>query len=124
MAFFKFYNFCGGYCHQCHRGYHMIMYIGIAALLGILFWSWKNPRAAGSVVWALITTMALGAALLVSFPTHLSQLALWLTVFVPVIWVGFSFWCYFDNISWRPLSGMVLITMISAIVLIISDPII
>jgi len=93
-------------------------------LTAIGFWTWKSPRVTGVMIWSLIATTICLAALMIILPFDLKQFALWLTIIVPVVWVGLQFWCYWDNHAWRPTIFMIFLSLISLIIIFSSDPII
>ncbi|MEM9054111.1 MAG: hypothetical protein AAGB16_02190, partial [Pseudomonadota bacterium] len=62
--------------------------IGILlAVIGLLaFGTYKAPRLMSVLVWALIATTFLTAALLLALPGPFSEKALFMTVAVPLVW--------------------------------------
>ena len=95
----------------------------LAFVVGLGVATWKAPRLTGVTWWALLATILCAAALLLSLPFDFGQLALWLTLAVPVIWVAFMFLCYWDASRWRiPVSLIVLSAVSAAIILLVPPP--
>ncbi|MEM9599893.1 MAG: hypothetical protein AAF926_02610 [Pseudomonadota bacterium] len=60
--------------------------------------------------------------LLMHLPGSFSEKALWLTLAVPLIWCGFQFWCYWDEKAWRVTAGLIVITILGAVITFTTDP--
>lgn len=91
------------------------------ALAGATF---KAPRLTSIVIWALTATVFSTAVLLLYVPGPFAERALWITIFVPVIWVALQFWTYWDRVFWRPAAILVLVTIICGGIIFFSDPVI
>jgi len=98
--------------------------IVIIALIGIGIATWKAPRLTSIIWWALVATIFSSAALLLVAPGIFSEKALWIALSVPLIWVGFQFWCYWDSQKWRVASGLITISIISGVIVFLTEPVI
>ena len=67
----------------------------IVAFIGVS--TWKAPRLTSIIFWSLIAAILFGAVLLLTLPFEFRPLALWLSLAVPLIWLSFQFWCYWDK---------------------------
>ncbi|MEM1193784.1 MAG: hypothetical protein AAGH42_10380 [Pseudomonadota bacterium] len=93
----------------------------ITVLLGVS--TWRAPRLTSVIVWALIATIFFTAALLIKLPGDFANTALWMTLAVPLIWVGFQFICYWDKKGWRAAASLITVSVISAAIVFTSAPI-
>ena len=83
-------------------------------IIGLLAVStWKAPRLTSILVWALIAATLFGAVLLLTLPFEFRSLALWLSLAVPLIWVAFQFFCYWDKKGWRVATTLIAISLVS-----------
>lgn len=97
----------------------------IAALvfaIGISLATWKAPRLTSVIFWALIAAIFLTSFLLMHLPGPFSEKALWLTLGVPIIWVGLQFWTYWDGKPWRVTGGLIAISIICAVIVFTTVP--
>ena len=85
--------------------------IGAGALVGLLWSSWRKPRLTASIVWATTATIFGTAALTLLLPSNLKPTLLWMSIATPLIWVGFLFWCHWDERPYRPVVGTIAITL-------------
>ncbi|MEL6243807.1 MAG: hypothetical protein AAFQ21_00575 [Pseudomonadota bacterium] len=92
----------------------------VLALIG--FFTWKAPRLTSVILWALIASMLFSAALLLTLPVEFKSLALWMALAVPIIWVAFQFWCYWDKRGWRVTAGLITISILSGAVVFTTPP--
>ncbi|MEM9667309.1 MAG: hypothetical protein AAF950_00160 [Pseudomonadota bacterium] len=102
----------------------LILCVVGALILLIGFFTWKAPRLTSVIWWSLVTTIFVTAALLLALPGPFSEKALWITIFVPLIWVLFQFWCYWDGNKWRVAGGLIATSAISAIIVFSIDPLV
>ncbi|MCA8900408.1 MAG: hypothetical protein KDA53_04090 [Hyphomonas sp.] len=100
----------------------VVIAVLLAFLVGLALATWKAPRLTGILWWSLLATILSTAALLLSLPFDFGQLALWLTLAVPLIWMAFMFLCYWDRSKWRVPISLVLISVASAIAIAIVPP--
>ncbi len=100
----------------------VLLVIVCLALVCLAAATWKAPRLSSAIVWALTATIFSSAALLVHAPGPFAQKALWITLAVPVIWVGFQFWTYWDGKPWRPAAGLIAITCLCGGIVFLSEP--
>lgn len=98
----------------------LVMIGGVIVALGLA--TWRAPRLTSIIVWSLTATIMLGAALILLVPAPLGELALWLALLTPLIWVGFQFWCYWDARKWRVALGLIAITLAGAAVAAVLPP--
>ena len=94
----------------------IIIGILLALLIGIGVATWKAPRLTSIIWWSLLATILFSAALLLTLPFEFGQLALWLTILVPIIWMTFMFLCYWDRSNWRVPTSLIVISIVSGIV--------
>jgi len=97
-----------------------------AGVIGFVlaFATWKAPRITSVVIWTLTAAMMLQSALAVTLPFEFRSLALWLAICMPLIWVGFQLWCFWERRSWVVASGMLAVTAVSTLVVLIAPPLI
>ena len=100
----------------------IVMGILLAFVTGLGVGTWKAPRLTGVTWWSLLATILFSAALLLSLPFDFGQLALWLTLAVPVIWMSFMFLCYWDRSRWRVPVFLIVISVVSAAVITLVPP--
>ena len=91
-------------------------------LIGLAVATWKAPRLTSVIWWALVASMLFSAALLLTLPIPFRSLALWMALAVPIIWVAFQFWCYWDGKGWRVATGMILISIVSGAIVFTTPP--
>ncbi|MGB6230970.1 MAG: hypothetical protein WBF53_12695 [Litorimonas sp.] len=96
--------------------------IFLIVFVGLALASWKAPRLTSVIVWALLAAIFLTAALLMHLPGSFSEKALWLTLGVPLIWVGLQFWTYWDRKPWRVTGGLIAITVVCAVLVFTTTP--
>ena len=86
-----------------------VVYISVAvAFCAFLVWAtWRAPRLSSAIFWAAVATILCSAVLLLAAPGELAGKAIWLGLTVPLIWVGFQFWAYWDAKGWRVALGLV-----------------
>ena len=100
----------------------ILLGIGFALLLGIGLATWKAPRLTGILWWSLAATILFSAALLLTLPVAFDQLALWLTLAVPLIWMCFMFLCYWDSNKWRMTASLILLSAVSGVTIALVPP--
>lgn len=71
-----------------------------AGLGGLGIATWKAPRLVGVLLWSLVVTIFISAVLFVHLPMSLAEKGSWITVMVPLLWVGFQFWAYWQSRKW------------------------
>ncbi|WP_262694452.1 hypothetical protein [Kordiimonas aquimaris] len=69
-------------------------------------------RVFNVTILSVLATVLIGAGLLLGLPGDFSERALWLTVFIPVIWTAFMFYCYWDKKVWRVTTALIGICLI------------
>ena len=85
-------------------------------------WTVHAPRLTSVIIWSLIASMMLSAALLITLPIEFRALALWMALAVSLIWVAFQFWCYWDKHGWRVASGLIVISLVGGYVVFTVPP--
>jgi len=86
----------------------------VVTLLGVS--TWKAPRLTSVILWSLVAAILFGAVLLLTLPFEFRSLALWLSLAVPLIWLGFQFFCYWDKKGWRVASALITISIVSGVI--------
>lgn len=95
--------------------------VGIVIVaLGVF--TWRAPRLSSVILWALVAATLLSSAILLTMPVKFSELAVWLTLVMPLIWVGFQFWCYWEKRAWRVASSLIVISVASLGVVLTTAP--
>lgn len=79
-------------------------------------------RAFSVVILSLITTILLGAALLLGMPVDFAELAIWMTFFISIIWVFIMLYCCWDPKKWRVVGVLVATSCVSVLVIIMNPP--
>ena len=92
------------------------------AVTGVAFATYKAPRLTGAIFWSLVATLLLTAGLLLILPGPFSEVALWLSLAVPIIWAALQFWCYWDNNKWRVAGGLIMLALIGGGITFFVDP--
>jgi len=85
-------------------------------------WTVHAPRLTSVILWSLVASMLLSAALMLTLPIEFRALALWMALAVSLIWVAFQFWCYWDKHGWRVASGLIAVSMISGYIVFTTPP--
>ncbi len=98
--------------------------IGLAVISGLGLATWKAPRLTSVLVWSLLATIFVCSAILIQGPGSIDERALWTTLSVPIVWIVFQLWCYWDSKPWRLTGGLLFITLASGIAVLISKPLI
>lgn len=98
--------------------------IGIlaAVVIGLGVATWKAPRLTSVIVWSLVAAILASAALLLTLPGPFADVARWITLAVPLIWVGFQFWCYWHKKGWRVATGLIAVSLVSGLIIFVSEP--
>ena len=85
-------------------------------------WTVHAPRLTSVIIWSLIASMFMSAALMLTLPIEFRALALWMALAVSLIWVAFQFWCYWDKHGWRVASGLITISIVSGYIVFTTPP--
>lgn len=85
-------------------------------------WTVHAPRLTSVIIWALLASMLLSAALMLTLPVEFRALAIWMALAVSLIWVAFQFWCYWDKHGWRVASGLIVVSMVSGYIVFTTPP--
>ena len=96
----------------------------IAVLILVAVSTWQAPRLTSVILWALIATIFFCSALLLKGPGPFSEKALWLTLAVPLVWMGFQFWVYWERRPWVVTSGLIAISVVCGMVVLFSEPVV
>ncbi|MEM7663463.1 MAG: hypothetical protein AAF292_14560 [Pseudomonadota bacterium] len=96
--------------------------IAVLFLVGIAIATWKAPRLTSVIFWALIATIFFTAAMLLVLPGPFSEKALWIALSVPLVWVAFQFWCYWDAQKWRVAGGLIAVSFLSGAMVFLTEP--
>lgn len=92
----------------------LLVVVLLLVLAGLGAATWKAPRLTAILGWSLLATILSSAAILLVLPVDFGQLALWLTLFVPVLWVVLQFLCYWDRSKWRMPAFLIVLSFVSA----------
>ena len=93
---------------------------GVATALSA--WTVHAPRLTSVIIWSLVASMFLSAALILTLPIEFKTLAIWMALAVSLIWVAFQFWCYWDKHGWRVASGLITISIVSGYIVFTTPP--
>lgn len=98
--------------------------IGIVAVvvLSLAAATWRRPRLTSVTVWALVASIFFCSALLLTLPGEFKDVARWITFSVPFIWVAFQFYCYWDKKDWRVAANLIAISIVSGMVVFVTEP--
>lgn len=97
--------------------------IGVPLLAALGYFTYRAPRLSSTILWSLVTTIFLTAAIFLAFPADRSEMALYLTVIMPLVWVGLQFLAYWDAHKWRMPAAMLGVSCLSVLVIILAGPI-
>jgi len=86
--------------------------------------SWKRPRLSSILIWSLVATTLVSTVALMTLPYDFASKAQWLSFLVPLILVGFQYWCYWSENARRVLFALIILSVLSGGVVIAIDPII
>lgn len=85
-------------------------------------WTVHAPRLTSVILWSLVASMLLSAALLLTLPYEFRALAIWMALAVSIIWVAFQFLCYWDKHGWRVASGLITVSIVSGYIVFTTPP--
>lgn len=85
-------------------------------------WTVHAPRLTSVILWSIVASMLLSAALLLTLPIEFRALALWMALAVSLIWVAFQFWCYWDKHGWRVAAGLITVSVVSGYIVFTTPP--
>ncbi|MEM8770804.1 MAG: hypothetical protein AAGD92_04045 [Pseudomonadota bacterium] len=94
----------------------------VTVLIALAAATWKAPRLTSIILWSLVATIFVTAALLIKAPGQFSERALWLTLAVPIIWTAFQFWTYWDSNKWRVAFGLIAFSVVGGVIVFLSEP--
>ncbi len=77
-------------------------------------------RVVSVTLLSLVATIFLSSALLLALPGDFSERALWITIFVPLIWASFMTYSYWDKKAWRTMLTLGLVSITGIAIVIIS----
>lgn len=97
--------------------------LGIATLGGLGLATWKAPRLTSVTILSLLTTIFVTSAILIHGPGPFDERAVWMTMFIPILWIILQLWCYWDGKPWRVVGGQIGMIVVSAIIVALSGPI-
>lgn len=99
-----------------------ILVVSLTVLVAAIWASWKAPRLTSSLLWVLLATLFFSAALISIVPGGLRLRLIWTSLLLPFIWVGFLFWCHWEQQRWRVPLGMIGLTMLSGVLVFLFKP--
>ncbi|MEM7781100.1 MAG: hypothetical protein AAF697_11985 [Pseudomonadota bacterium] len=91
-----------------------------AILLGICYGTWRNPRLWSALFWSFVATFMLTAAIVRGLPGPFQDKVFALTIVMPLVWVGFQFWLYWNPGRWTVTLILFMIIIVSTVVVLIS----
>ncbi|MEM0930516.1 MAG: hypothetical protein AAGI89_14605 [Pseudomonadota bacterium] len=94
----------------------------LALCAGIGTATYKAPRLTSVLFWSLTATIFSSAALLLVIPGPFSEVAIWMSLAVPLIWAGFQFLCYWERKEWRVTASLIAVTIVGAVLVAIVEP--
>lgn len=94
----------------------------IAVLLILGFFTFRAPRLVALLLMTFVTIALGGSALSLLLPGEFVLSMIWVGVTLPIVWMLLLLWCYADNHRWRPLSGMIAISVVAGILLLVLEP--
>lgn len=100
----------------------VVMGIGGLALLGIAYGTWRNPRLWSALIWAFVAAFLLAAAIIVAFPAEFVDKVFLVTIFLPLVWVGFQFWLYWNPGRWTVTLILLGISVVCGTIIAVSPP--
>ena len=89
----------------------------VILLLGV--WTWRKPRQASVIVWALTSTLCVSAAALKVLPGSFAENVVWYAAFVALAWATVQVWVYWEPRVWRVAGSLIGATVISGIVIVL-----
>lgn len=101
----------------------------VYALIGIIIialalWTWKKPRQANVIVWALVATLCVSAAALKLLPGSFATNVIWYAATVPLIWAAVQVWVYWEPKAWKVTASLVGATLVSgAVIALVPSPV-
>ncbi|MEM1051180.1 MAG: hypothetical protein AAGI28_03715 [Pseudomonadota bacterium] len=96
--------------------------IGGAIFLGICYGTWRNPKLWSALIWSFVATFLLSSAFAMTFPADFAQKVFFMTVFMPLVWVGFQFWLYWNPGRWTVTLILLGISVVSGTIVALSPP--
>lgn len=79
-------------------------------------------RVFAVTILALLSTILLGAALLLGLPWDFAEQALWITILLPILWSILIIYCYWDARKWRVIGVMTSVCAISIVAILTNPP--
>lgn len=92
------------------------------AVIALALATWRAPRITSILVWAMIATLLIVSAISMNLPGDVVNKLVGLALFLPLIWVGLQFWCFWDPSKWRVAGGLITICIVSGGIVAISTP--
>ncbi|MEL7198777.1 MAG: hypothetical protein AAGL10_10725 [Pseudomonadota bacterium] len=89
-------------------------------LLGICYGTWRNPRLWSALFWSFVATFMLSAAVVMAFPAPFQDKTFLITILLPLVWVGFQFWLYWNPGRWTVTIALFVIVVLSSVVVVLS----
>ncbi len=86
--------------------------------LGLAVATWRRPRLTSTILWSLTATVFSTSALILMMPTDLKQTLLWVSVAIPLIWLGCMFWSHWDRRPYRPALSLLTVTIIGVVLVV------
>lgn len=99
-----------------------LIVIIVVALALAAFATYKAPRLTSVILWAMVASVFLSAALILVLPGDIRTRVFWFGMCLPITWVALQFWCYFDERQWRVVAGLLGIIVFGAVAVVLLAP--
>ena len=87
--------------------------IGAIMAAFVVAFTWRAPRLAAAVLWSGFAAITASLAIVSLSPGSFADRVSLMLVYMPVIWVSFQFWSYWDEKRWRVVAVLPLVSVIS-----------
>lgn len=77
-------------------------------------------RLTGLILVSFIFTILFSSALLMTVPYALADKLIWMGLSVPLTWTISMMYCYWDEKAWRPVATLSSLSIVSAVVVLLS----
>ena len=91
--------------------------LAAALVITLGLFSWKKPRLSSIIIWSTVATILLTSAALIAIPGDFQTKALWLSLSVPITWVGLQYLCYWAESEWKVLGGLLATSLLSTVLI-------
>jgi len=99
-----------------------VLSFSAVVLAGLGLATWRAPRLTITLVWSLVVTLLVTSVIFIHLPMSITEKGNWVILLIPLIWVGCQFWAYWDERQWRVVAGLGLLSLVSTLIIVFSDP--